>query len=176
MTTTLIQILLHTPRWVFAVFALLLWLGVRQMAAGRAHLNRVLVMPLAMGGLAGWGVESAFGGSPAGLAALGVWVLTALATLALVLRRAVPEGVGFDPLSREFQLPGSAVPLTLMMGIFFTKYVVGVSLAMHPELARQALMALGVSALYGVFTGLFAGRSLRLLKLALRTRVQPQAI
>ena len=66
-------------------------------------------------------------------------------------------------------MAGSAVPLMLMMGIFFTKYVVGVSLSMHPELAHQTPVAVGISALYGAFTGIFVGRAARLWKLAIRT-------
>ena len=65
--------------------------------------------------------------------------------------------------------PGSAVPLALMMGIFFTKYAVGVLLAMHPELRHQMGFALGISALYGGFSGIFAARALRLWTLALRS-------
>ena len=38
----LMQILLHTPKWVFAVFVLLAWLGGRQLVANRIGLNRVL--------------------------------------------------------------------------------------------------------------------------------------
>jgi len=55
-----------------------------------------------------------------------------------------------------------------MMGIFFTKYVVGVLLAMHPELAHQVAFAVGISALYGVFTGIFTGRAIRLWRLAIQ--------
>jgi len=54
-----------------------------------------------------------------------------------------------------------------MMGIFFTKYVVGVLLAMHPELGHQATFEIGISALYGAFTGIFAGRAIRLWRLAI---------
>lgn len=57
----------------------------------------------------------------------------------------------------------------LMMGIFFTKYSVGVTLVLHPEFGRQALFALGISALYGAFTGIFIGRAIRLWRLALRS-------
>ena len=41
----LLQIVLHTPHWVFAVFFLLLWLGARQGVANVAGLARVALMP-----------------------------------------------------------------------------------------------------------------------------------
>jgi hypothetical protein len=65
-------------------------------------------------------------------------------------------------------MPGSVVPLLLILGIFMTKWLVGVQLAIVPRLAADVGFALPVAALYGVFTGLFAGRAARLWRLALR--------
>ena len=128
-------------------------------------LTRVTLMPLAMTGLAVYGVASAFGDSP--MALLG-WAAAALAVLALLLQRPLPAATRYDAASRSFQVAGSAVPLALMMGIFFTKYVVGVALAMHPELRHQAAFAIGLPVVYGAFSGSFIGRALRLWKLAIR--------
>ncbi|MBS0450880.1 MAG: hypothetical protein JSS14_06160 [Proteobacteria bacterium] len=162
----LIQILQHTPTWVFGMFLALLALGGRQLFPTQAGLRRLAIVALAMAGLSAYGLVSAFGGTPTAVAA---WILAAAATLAMVLRRPLPQGVRFDVSEMRFTLPGTAVPLMLMMGIFFTKYVVGVLLAMHPELARQSGFALGMSVVYGAFAGVFLGRSLRLWKLAMGT-------
>jgi hypothetical protein len=162
----LIQIITHTPTWVFGLLALLLWLGGRQLRAGQVSLVRMVVMPVAMAGLSVYGVWSAFGGTP--LAAL-AWALALLAVCALALLLAPPTGARYHPESRSFSMPGSALPLALMMGIFFTKYAVGVALVMHPGLARETTVALAVSALYGAFSGGFAARALRLWRLVLRT-------
>ena len=161
----LMQILSHTPRWVFGLFAFLVWLGARQLTAGSVGLTRVSVMPVIMTGLSVYGVVSVFGDSPAALVG---WGVAALVMAALVLQRALPASTRYDAATRQFHLAGSAVPLALMMGIFFTKYVVGVLLAMHPELRHGALFATLVPTLYGVFSGVFAGRAIRLWKLALR--------
>jgi len=161
----LLQILAHTPKWVFALFFGLLWLGSRQLLSGRVALTRITIMPVVMGALAVYGVLSAFGDTPLALAG---WALAALASAALVLRRPLPAGTAYHAASRSFQMAGSPVPLMLMMGIFFTKYSVGVLLAMHPELAHQRDVAIGIGTLYGAFSGIFAARSLRLWKLALR--------
>ncbi|MDM0011874.1 hypothetical protein QTH87_05415 [Variovorax sp. J22P168] len=158
------QIFMHTPKWVYVLFATLLWLGARQLFAHGLSLFRVTLLPVVMTGLSIFGVASAFGDSPSALLA---WAAAALVLLAFVLRRPVPRGIRYEPGSRRFAMPGSAVPLVLMMGIFFTKYGVGVLLALHPQLARQAAFAIGISAFYGTFTGLFAGRALRLWKLAI---------
>jgi len=166
----LIQILQHTPTWVFGLFLGLLALGGRQLFPTQAGLRRMTIMPVAMAGLSAYGLVSAFGGAPAAVAA---WALAAAATLALVMRLPLPRGVRFNREESRFSLPGTAVPLMLMMGIFFTKYTVGVLMVMHPQMAHQAGFALSMSALYGVFAGLFLGRSLRLWKLALRSADAP---
>lgn len=164
------QILSHTPAWVFALFTLLAWLGARQLRASSTHLVRATAVPLAMVALAVYGVSSAFGGAGAGPLALAGWALGAAAALALVARLPLHAAVRYDPFSRRFLLPGSPWPLVLMMGIFATKYAVGVLLAMHPALAHQGSFATGISTLYGLFSGLFTGRAWRLCRLALGQR------
>lgn len=161
----LAQILAHTPRWVFALFAMLVWLGAKQLFAGGVSLTRIALMPIAMTALSVYGVLSGFGDSPMALMA---WAGAAALMLWTVLQRPLPAGTRYDAAARRFQVAGSAVPLALMMGIFATKYAVGVLLAMHPELAHQGGFATGVSTLYGLFSGIFAGRALRLWQLALR--------
>ena len=61
------------------------------------------------------------------------------------------------------------MPLALILGIFLTKYLVVVELALQPALARDSGFALQIAALYGVFNGLFAAPALRLWKLAQRS-------
>ncbi|RZL63034.1 MAG: hypothetical protein EOP81_14230 [Variovorax sp.] len=161
----LLQILQHTPTWVFGLFALLLWLGGRQLRAGRTALWRVGLLPVAMTGLSIYGVGSAFGSAPAPLAA---WAAAAALTAAWVLRRPTPAGTRYDAATRSFAHAGSAVPLLLMMGIFFAKYAVAVQLAMHPALVHHAAFTVAIGTLYGAFSGIFAARALRLWKLALR--------
>jgi len=162
----LLQVILHTPKWVFAVFLLLLWLGTRQLLTSKVSLNRITLIPVAMGALSVYGVVSVFGDS---LGALGGWAAAAVAMLALVLQYPLPATTRYDAAQRQFHLPGSPVPLVLMMGIFLTKYVVGAALAMHPELRQQAVFGLVVPVLYGAFSGVFAARAVRLWKLAIRT-------
>jgi len=161
----LLQILSHTPRWVFVLFAVLLWFGAKQLLARSVSLTRTMVLPVLMAGLSMYGVLSAFGDSPMALAG---WAVAAVALAALVLQRALPAGTRYDADTRRFHLQGSAVPLALMMGIFFTKYAVGVLMAMHPELAHNHNVAIGIGTLYGAFSGIFSGRAIRLWQLAIR--------
>jgi len=163
--TMLLQILAHTPRWVFILFAVLVWYGAKQLFAGTVSLTKITIMPIAMTGLAIYGVAGTFGDSPMALVG---WAAAAVVLLAILIRRPLPAATRFDAPTRTFHVVGSAVPLMLMMGIFFTKYVVGVSIAMHPELRHVPMFAIGVPVLYGAFSGIFLSRGLRLWKLAIR--------
>ncbi|KQP22403.1 hypothetical protein ASF43_00255 [Pseudorhodoferax sp. Leaf267] len=161
----LVQILSHTPSWVWGLFALLLVLGVRQSRPGRQSLARTLVVPLAMAGLSLYGTVAAFGATAAVLAA---WCAAALPLAWALSRSALPAGTRYDAARRSFSVAGSWMPLALMIGIFLTKYAVGVALAMVPARAHAPAFGLVVALLYGAFSGCFFGRAARLWQLAAR--------
>ncbi|HSV36339.1 MAG TPA: DUF6622 family protein [Ramlibacter sp.] len=161
----LVQILTNTPVWVWGLLAALLVLGFSQARARTASVARIALLPLGLGAFSLWGTISAFGASPA---VLGSWAAATIALLLIVTQMTLPAGVRYDSARRQFALPGSWVPLVLILGIFITKYAVGVSLVMRPELRLDGTFTLAIATLYGVFSGIFAGRTVRLLRLALR--------
>ena len=160
----LLQILANTPKWVFVLFAALLWLGLSQLLTRRVGLSRITLLAIGMSVFSLYGTVSAFAGVPMALLA---WLAGAAAVFALLAGRAAPLGTRYDAATRRFTVPGSAVPLAVMMGIFLTKYAVGITLGMQPAVARDLLFALAVSAVYGAFSGVFAARAARLWRLAL---------
>lgn len=160
----LLNILTHTPPWVFVLFAALLWLGMKQLLTHELSLLRVSALALGMSGWSLYGTASAFGGAAV---PIGVWLAAAAVVLTVLLRRRLAPGVRYDAARARFTLPGSAVPLALMMGIFLTKYAVGVALSVAPALSRDAAFAALVGGLYGAFSGVFGARALRLWRLAL---------
>ena len=88
------------------------------------------------------------------------------ALLAVGLRLPVPAGARYKVAQRRFHLPGSWLPLLLILIVFTLKYAIGVQLAMQPALAHASGFAFVVTALYGLLSGLFAARTLRVLRLA----------
>jgi uncharacterized protein YneF (UPF0154 family) len=58
------------------------------------------------------------------------------------------------------------LPLVMILGIFLTRYVVNVDIAMNPPLTRDGQYTMIVAAMYGLFTGAFLGRAARLWRLA----------
>ena len=159
----LIQIITHTPLWVWAILVLLLWVGLKQSVRRSVSLRRITVLPIVMTGMSLAGMFTAFG---AGNHALLAWGAAAAFTTAVVMTRNLPQATQYNAWTQLFELPGSWTPLVLMMGIFVTKYAVGVTLAMHPQLAFDALFSQGVGALYGGFSGVFVARAARLWRLA----------
>ena len=169
-TPMIAQILSNTPLWVWGLLAGLLVLGLSQTRSRGVGMVRIALLPLGLGAFSLYGTVSAFGAAPV---VLGSWLAAGALLLLIVTQLPLPSGVRYDAASRRFQLPGSWVPMALIMGIFLTKYVVGVSLVLHPELKLHANFSLAIATLYGVFSGIFAGRALRLVLLALRPAAIP---
>lgn len=157
-------ILKNTPAWVWGLLAGLTWLGLTQLRDRSASMARVTVMPVAMAAFSVYGTFSAFGNSTQFGAVLLSWLAAAALVAALFARTRAPAT--YDAAEGRFFLQGSWVPLAIILGIFMTKYVVGVELAMQPQLARDGQFTLVVGTLYGLFSGVFAGRAIRLWRLA----------
>ena len=161
----IVDIVRQTPLWVGGLLAGLLYLGFSASRDRDVHLGRLLLMPLAMGGLALWGVESAFIGTGRLPELLALWATGYAALLAVGLRLPVPAGARYKVAQRRFHLPGSWLPLLLILIVFTLKYAIGVQLAMEPPIAANPAFAYPVAALYGVLSGIFAARTLRVLRL-----------
>jgi len=160
------EVFQHTPKWVFAIFALLLWRGLSSMLRRSVSLQAATLFPVAMLGLALWGIASAFGHASTEADALLAWATGAALAGPWMYARSTMAGIRYDAQKRRFDVPGSAWPLLLSMGIFCLKFMVGVSLALQPQLADKVRFALAVGCSYGVFSGIFMARVARLWQLA----------
>lgn len=162
----LVPVVRNTPIWVWGLLASLLALGISQLRDRTASLARVSLLPVVMTIVSVSGTFSALGGTPHRAMAILVWL--AAAALAFALLAHGRSAAQYDAALRVYRLPGSVVPLLLIVGIFLVKYVVGVDLAMAPQLVRDTPYVLTIAALYGAFTGVFVGRASRLWRLSLR--------
>ena len=159
------DIVRHTPLWVAGVLAGLTALGLSAARTRQVHFNRLVAMPLIMGGLALWGVQSAFISTGQLPTLLALWALCYAAVLAVGSRLAAPVGARYDAATRSFHLPGSWLPMGLILAVFLLKYAIGVQLAMEPTIATHPGFAYPVAAVYGLLSGIFAARTLRVLRL-----------
>lgn len=171
----LIDIVRHTPLWVGGLLIALTALGLSAVRTRDVHRYRLLAMPVAMGALALWGVDSAFNGTGRLAALLAVWAVCYAIALVPGLRWPQRQGVHYDPATGRFRLPGSWLPMALILGIFSLKYVIGVQLAIEPPIAHDAAFAYTVSAVYGLLSGVLAARTARVLRAVRPGRVAAPA-
>lgn len=163
------QIISHTPIYVWALLAFLVYRGWLASKDRETSLLKVALIPLVMLGLAVSGIRA---NGPLGEAVWAVWALGAAASGALIWTLSTRE-IRVDRAAGTILQRGSWLPLGLMIAIFATKYSVAVLSALQPELAHNLPFAAGVTLLYGVFNGLFLGRLARYAAAWLR---QPAAV
>lgn len=153
----LIQILSHTPLYVWVILALLVWRGVVELREREIAMPRMFVLPLVMLILSLHDIARKFGFDATAFIA---WT-AAFAAVALLAWRFGRVRVAPGSAPGRVRVAGSVVPLVLMLSIFALKYLTSVLLAVRPDLAGQPMVAAGVCAMFGVFNGYFLGRQLR---------------
>lgn len=146
-------ILRHTPLWVWALLALLIWLGSLGLRRRRMALRRVASAPVVfiIWGLSGLAARPFEAGLIAAL-----WLGGLVIGLGLGLLTG-PRLLSVDRMRREVELPASWWPLARNLIIFFAHYALIVAaaiLAAHKATLLQAdIVVSGASA--GYFTGWF---------------------
>ena len=154
-----ISILQHTPVWVWALLSALVALGLVQTQTRQMTLGRAALLPVAMVTLSVAGVASRFGVHALPLLA---WAGGAAVAIASAHSLRVWRGIGWSASASRFQVPGSWLPLALILLLFAVKYSIAVSLVMHPELQNDAVFPCAASLACGFFSGLFLARALTL--------------
>jgi uncharacterized membrane protein len=163
------MVLRHVPPGVWLLLAVLLALGVMQLRPRRVSLLRAMVMPVALLVGSAAGVVSSFG---IGLFSA-VWAAATLALGALWLQVPLWPGVRWDDWREQFQMPGSIVPLVLIVLVFVLKLTVGATLALAPHWAGQLNFALPVVLLYALVNGLMGARAWQLWRLTRSRTLRP---
>jgi hypothetical protein len=156
-----LQILSHTPPWVFGLFFILLALGIYQRNDRIVSRTSVTILPSLMIVLSLYGVVSAFG---MGALPLAAWLLGVILAGLRSLRPCILKGGSYTTETKSFSVPGSWVPLWLMMAIFCTKYAVGVILARRLPIAVEPVFGGSISLVYGLFGGAFFARAVSIMR------------
>ncbi|HWW69016.1 MAG TPA: DUF6622 family protein [Duganella sp.] len=150
------QIISHTPVYVWALLAFLVYRGVMAARDREVSLAKLFIIPVVMLAISLTGMNGH------GLLGAGVWGVWFAGMLAAVLATWAAGGeIVVNRAAGTIAQRGSWTPLLLMIAIFVTKYTVAVLSAMHPEMQRQLLFVVAVNGLFGVFNGVFIGRLLR---------------
>jgi hypothetical protein len=154
-------ILKNTPLWAWAILVGLIVVGLLQARQRYVPPALVVLLPAAMIAFSLVSLRSSFG-----------WQLDAQASwaagvaVAAILNSQVflaPRGVRYDAATNRFEMPGSWVPLLLMLAIFSARYVINVTAAISPATVADANFIRAISMMLGFCSGLFLARSLLIL-------------
>jgi uncharacterized SAM-binding protein YcdF (DUF218 family) len=157
------RILVNTPLWVFALLAVLIWLGCLALRPRSQPLARMLIMPAVffLMGLS----RLALGGRTIDL--LLAWAVSAALFAAIALYTG-PRSVTVDGETGRILTPGSVVPLIRNLAVFLLQYGVAVVTAMKLDASGE--VAIAGQAVSGACAGYFLGWTIALLR-AYRTRL-----
>ena len=150
-------ILVHTPPWVFALLALLIWQGCLALRPRSQPLWRMLIVPMVffLMGLS----RLALGGKTVEL--LLAWVAAAAVLAALALYTG-PRSVTVDGATGRILRPGSVIPLIRNIAVFTLQYAVAVVTAMKLDASGE--VALAGQLVSGACAGHFLGWTIALLR------------
>lgn len=151
---TLITIVSNTPLWAWAVLALLVAVGVRQLKDRTMSWTRLLLMPVVVLGLAVSGLLS-IGATLAALAGIAVGGLVGAGAALLVERRDRPEKVQRG----QVRVRGEWLTLAVLLGAFLTRYISIVIGTINPAALGEAAIQLAAMAATGLFAGFTVARA-----------------
>lgn len=145
------DVLTHTPLWVFALFAYLVWQGCQSLRTRTVPVWRVLIVPLVF---FIWGVARIVTGHASTRSLLWAWAATALLFGSLAFARG-PRAMTIDRSNGHVTRTGSVVPLIRNVSIFLLQYGVAVSAAM--KLDDDIVIAMIGRLISSASAGYFAG-------------------
>lgn len=162
------DILRHTPVWIFFLFTFLIIVGWIQTKPRNINLSRLLIIPTVMILLSIIGVLASFGMN---IMSMAFWLTGVVAAITLHWIFKYPGQVTYNKDTKIFSIPGSWIPLALMMLIFFTKYFIGASIAIHPEIKTISSFIIISCLILGFASGSFFSRAFFIVnKFLIRTR------
>ncbi len=151
----LLQILIHTPIWVWVILAFLVWRGVAAMRPGRISLQKLAIVPVLFSVWGLWSISHRYGGSGPAWAGWLVGVGVGAALGWRLLRRAT---LTRDAATGALWRGADYSQLPLLLVTFLIKFGFEVAFAVAPPLVSVGSVSAAYLLLSGAFTGMFIGR------------------
>ncbi|NQY34171.1 MAG: hypothetical protein HRT37_04200 [Alteromonadaceae bacterium] len=148
-----IEIIKHTPIWVFVLFVFLFMLGYKQTKTRIINVNVSLILPVVMIGLSAHGILANF---TAPLMGIGFWLVGIGLSLWFFSRA---KQAGFENNNGLVQVAGSWAPMFVIMMIFIIKYALGVASALQLTYIENVKFIMVVSFLFGFLNALSISRA-----------------
>jgi len=150
------QILVHTPPWVWILFAYLVWQGIKSMQPRTVPIWRALIVPVVF---IVWGISRIGFGQHDTQWPLVAWIAAAFVLLPLGVL--TPRPFDVDHKTGEIIRPGSAFALIRNIVVFTLQYTVSVISAI--DAGDRALAFIVSRAISGATAGYFFGSMIALL-------------
>jgi hypothetical protein len=158
-----IGVLTHTPPWVLALLAYLVWQGIKAMQPRTISIWRALIVPVVFIIL---GLSRIGFGHRDNVGPLIGWIVAALVLLPVGLL--TPRPFEVDHLSGQIIRSGSVFPLVRNLIVFSLQYAVAVTAAIDPD--GRTVAAITGRAISGATAGYFIGSTIVLLREYFRKR------
>lgn len=142
------------PVWVPVLFVALIALGIRQSRPREVRPGVLIGIAAAMFAFSLSGVIATFGAAPVPLL---LWA-TGYA-LVVAVGRGWLSTRGMARRGGAVRVPGSWVPMALLMGIFAAKFVLGWAAGVHAPVLASLWFVAAMSALLGMLSGGFGARA-----------------
>ena len=162
-----LQILKGTPIWVWAILAALIYVGGKQLKPRVVKRYSVLIAPVAFLFV---GLMAA-GRGPVGFATWALSLIGLAVFTCFVWRPAT--GARYEADGDRLHLPGSAMPIIIMLAIFLLNYVINVVLAINPSYRGELIWQIVPALILGALSGVFIGRAATLFRM---NRVSPAVV
>jgi hypothetical protein len=144
-----------TPVWVWVLLVVLLSRGFKALRSGTAPLSKLALIPLIF---AVWGIAHLLSDPLVGWSSAVAWITGALVGVAGGVFIASRSRFIVDPIANTVMLPGSVVPLLLIIVTFAVKFWLGVEFATVTDVASLGVFVLIDAVVSGAVAGVFAGR------------------
>lgn len=165
--------LAHVPTWVYGLFALLLALGLLFTRARAVHPVVPTLMAVGFGCYSLYGVISSFGAAPTTVAS---WAIGMAVSAFLGRPYFGPRELSRVAGSPKVLVPGSWLPLALMMGIYAVKFFVGVVRGARLPIGTEEWFGPGVCLVLGLLSGGFTARGLNVRRYVRATAAEVKAL
>lgn len=162
------QILSGTPWWVWALAVYFINMGYQATKPRTVPLLRLAILPTLFFYLSLQNLLHAFNFGPLTIA---TWASALICGISLGWWRNKRTPIQVDQQKKQVHLPGSWIPLILVIGIFSIKYYFGYTQATNPQRFKDPLFELTTLSLTSLFSGFFCGQFARLLFLTFLPKV-----
>ncbi len=164
MFETIWQIIIHTPWWVYLLFAYLIFIGIKASKSRVTPFLKLLIAPIIFSWMS---IDTLVGDVGSSSYANSIWAIAILIGVFFGWLQLRLLKIQTDRKRLLIKMPGSWITLILILIIFFSKYYFGYSSAVQPSLLENTGYVFIMLAISGVCTGLFIGRVIRLVQLLL---------